>query len=68
MNKCICRFCGKIYEEQKSRADYKGYCSQKCLHAKAKFLGYKKNNLGKSEYYYLRLTKNIGSVFVESVI
>ena len=39
--KCQCRNCGKHYDEARSRADYKGYCSQACLHEKARALGYR---------------------------
>ena len=42
MNKCICRQCSKVYDPQKSRAEYRGYCSQKCLHLKSKALGWRK--------------------------
>jgi len=28
---CKCRYCDKVYHEAKSTANYKGYCSQKCL-------------------------------------
>lgn len=32
---CICRNCGKQYDNAKSRADLRGYCSQKCMKNKA---------------------------------
>lgn len=40
LGKQTCRNCKKRYDPNKSRADYKGYCGQKCLHAKARELGY----------------------------
>lgn len=55
---CLCRECGKEYFENKSRADYKGYCSNKCLREMAKRYGWKK---GLNENDYLR--GRIGSVF-----
>lgn len=58
---CKCRNCGKHYDPYKSRADYTGYCSAACLHAKAKSLGYKK---GKTvgEYEILRRAGQVGNI------
>lgn len=39
--KCKCRTCGKVYDDQKSRADFTGYCGQKCMTEKAKKLGWR---------------------------
>lgn len=69
---CKCRNCGKHYQEAKSRADYKGYCSQVCLHEKARSLGYRKPKKHKwmetpSEYQYLSKANKIGSVPVDSL-
>lgn len=71
---CKCRTCGKVYDEDKTRADYKGYCSQKCFHQKAKELGYRKGQTEMrrgwrtpqsiSEYDVLKRHKQVGSVFV----
>lgn len=69
-----CRNCSKIYNPDKSSANWEGYCSQKCVHAKAKALGYSKareNAENKmypyrldrhSEYTVLRDAKQIGRV------
>jgi hypothetical protein len=46
---CKCRNCGKVYDEFKSRADWKGYCSQKCFHEKARELGYRKPGKGQTD-------------------
>jgi hypothetical protein len=65
---CRCRNCGDRYQESKSRADCKGYCSQACMHEKARKLGYKGYRKGMSmyptEYYVLKTANAIGSVFV----
>ena len=58
---CRCRFCNQVYSEDKSRADYKGYCSQRCLHKKAKELGFRKQS-DRTEYDVLKKAKEIGSV------
>lgn len=64
--KCQCRNCGKEYPEHKSRADYKGYCSAKCLHDKAKKLGFRKTRHGRGHYEYdtLKNANEIGSVYI----
>lgn len=67
---CRCRNCGDIYEEIKSRADYKGYCSQRCVHEKAKRSGYIKRKSwprepNGSEYDCLKRCNAIGSVPVD---
>jgi hypothetical protein len=66
-NTCLCRNCGNLYAEDKATADWKGYCTQACFHAKAKAHGFKKRNekfKGMSEYSILSRAKQIGSVFV----
>ena len=63
---CYCRNCGKKYDEAKSRADYKGYCSQACLHEKAIKHGFKKSKAKSwylpSEYEVLNKANLIGSI------
>lgn len=71
MQKCECRNCRKEYDEAKSRADYKGYCSAKCLHEKARALGYKRSVPRfdfsiPSEYKILSRANAIGSVFIKN--
>lgn len=72
--RCSCRYCGGQYEEERSRADYKGYCSQTCMKEKAKALGWdgkeRKLNLRKpliadlegSLYNILHNAKEIGNL------
>lgn len=66
---CRCRNCGAKYEESKSRADYKGYCGQACLHEKARKLGYKKSQekygICYTEYSILHHNELIGSIKYE---
>lgn len=59
LNNCRCRNCGKEYDRNKSRAEYKGFCSAKCQHVKAKQLGYRKGR-HTGEYEVLRAAKCIG--------
>lgn len=64
---CKCRNCGAPYDEEKSRADWKGYCSQACFHARARARGYQpalEKKLGRtySEYAILNRLKEIGSI------
>lgn len=62
---CKCRNCGRVYEEHKATADWKGYCSQRCLHEKARAHGYSKRLdkfYQRSEYDILRRAGQIGSV------
>lgn len=64
---CKCRNCGKKYDEGKSTSDWKGYCTQKCFHQKAKSQGYRKRNalaFGRAydEYNTLLRVKEIGSI------
>ncbi len=63
---CRCRYCNKQYAENKSTCEMRGYCSQKCMHANAKRLGYKKNGL-RSEYEVLKSYNAVGSVPTPSV-
>lgn len=63
--KCRCRTCSKVYDHSASRADWQGFCSQACVHAKAKALGYTKAKakaLGLTEYDVLKRNNCIGSV------
>ncbi len=64
---CKCRNCSKVYEETKARGDWKGYCSAKCQHEKAKTVGYRKGTSGGSEYDHLNNAKAVGSVYVVQV-
>ena len=66
---CRCRNCDSLYNENKSTADWKGYCSQACVHEKSRKHGFKKKNekyLGMNEYEILNKANLIGSVFVDS--
>lgn len=63
---CLCRNCQKQYQEMKSRADLKGYCTMKCQHAKARELGYRPNGI-QSEYEVLKSYNAIGSLPAPSV-
>ncbi len=63
LHKCICRKCRKIYKEDKSRAEYKGYCSAKCQHERACELGFRKTQ-NKTEYDTLVRAKAVGSDYV----
>jgi len=62
---CKCRNCGKKYDDQKSRAWYTGYCSQKCLVAMAKKCGWN-GKQGRSQgcqvYKYVDGARQIGRV------
>ncbi len=65
--KCKCRTCGSLYKEAKSTADYKGYCSQGCLHLKSRELGFRRRNprpfgVGDTEYQILKQNNQIGSI------
>ena len=66
---CRCRYCHKKYDINKSRSDYTGYCSQKCLNTKAKELGWKGNensspfaDKSKSLYAILHDADQIGNI------
>lgn len=62
---CKCRNCGSMYDPNKSRADFTGYCSQGCMHEKSKSLGYKKpkDRFQKdNEYEILKSHKAIGNI------
>lgn len=59
---CRCRNCGKKYDEDKSRADFKGYCSQACLHERAWKFGWRKSHARfRSEYDVLNRADQLGS-------
>jgi hypothetical protein len=59
LNRCICRNCGKEYDNQKARGDYRGFCSAKCQHEKARELGYRPSK-GHREYGVLKSANMIG--------
>lgn len=71
---CRCRNCNCVYDELRSTADYKGYCSQRCLHTKARSLGWRsrlrppdparpfEKHLVETEYRFLRRHGEIGSI------
>lgn len=59
LNQCKCRNCGIIYDRTKARGEYKGFCSAKCQHTKAKQLGYRKGK-SLSEFQILKKAKCIG--------
>lgn len=63
LRNCACRNCGKHYDESKARGDYKGFCSAKCQHEKARSLGYRKGR-DRTEYDVLKRAECVGSVFV----
>ena len=57
-----CRHCNKPYDPQKSRSDYEGYCTQKCLFEEAKRCGWSPSreprNTGKPDPVY-RILHNV---------
>lgn len=61
---CICRTCSKTYNNQASRADYRGYCSQLCVRNKARSLGWRSEGLRWNLRLYAVLERNdeIGDV------
>lgn len=64
---CSCRNCQKHYDEFKSRADWKGYCSARCQHEKARSLGWRKPSRLRmyqdtSEFHTLKEAGEIGNV------
>jgi hypothetical protein len=40
-NQALCRKCGRAYDPNKTRADWRGYCSMACQHQMARDLGYR---------------------------
>ncbi len=42
VRQCKCRTCKKLYDPARSRADYKGYCTQECLRIMALAHGWNK--------------------------
>lgn len=58
---CICRKCRKKYNDQTSRSDWTGYCSQKCMKTMAKELGCKRDG---QEYAILKQANAIGAIRV----
>ncbi len=69
---CSCRTCAAKYEENKSRAEIKGYCSALCQHEMARKHGYKKPTKKwmavPSEYTVLKKAEQIGNIPVERPI
>lgn len=59
---CVCRECGKTYDNAKSRAMYTGFCSGKCMNVVAKRHGYPKRE--KSIFNCLRAAGKIGHDFL----
>lgn len=63
MNFCKCRNCEQKYDESKSRADYKGFCTQRCMLDTAKKHGYRTaTRMRRSVYEVLKAKNQIGSV------
>ena len=59
--KCICRTCNKIYNSEYSRAEYRGFCSMRCQHGKAKELGFQgQKKMSITEYRILKNANEIG--------
>jgi hypothetical protein len=61
---CICRNCHHLYSESKATADFKGYCTMRCQHAKAKELGFKPKG-ARTEYSTLKIARQIGSIIAQ---
>jgi hypothetical protein len=58
-----CRNCGKAYDNKSTTSDLSGYCTQKCLFAKAKALGWTlKVAIRFSVYQWLKKANQIGNV------
>jgi hypothetical protein len=57
----VCRNCGRLFHTHKTRADYTGYCTARCLHEKAKQLGYRKGGKD-SEYDVLSWRGEVGTI------
>ena len=66
MSLCICRTCKKKYDGNKARGDWRGFCSNKCQHEKAKELGWspakEKSGKCRPEYKILKGAGEIGDV------
>lgn len=63
---CECRFCQKRYNYLKATADYKGYCSMKCQHAKARKLGYRKGKNHETSSGHFLFNKNqVGNIYAK---
>lgn len=64
----VCRNCDKHYDGRKARGDYKGFCSAKCQHQRAKELGYRKGvrtlKGTLTEFDVLKRANCVGSVHV----
>jgi hypothetical protein len=63
LRQCVCRHCNKVYDNQKARGDWRGFCSAKCQHARAKWFGWRPKG-SVSEYTALKNAKCIGDVYV----
>lgn len=61
---CRCRECQKVYQDDTSRAFFMGYCSQKCLKAKAKRYGWSEKKGGRR--LFDTISKEVGSVYVHA--
>jgi hypothetical protein len=63
---CTCRACTRTYREDKATADWKGYCSQKCIREKLKTFGYNASKVFKEGKVYrvLKAHDAIGSIKV----
>ena len=66
MKCCKCRNCGRMYDPNKSRADFTGYCSAACMHEKSRSFGYKKSagriKDGVTEYDVLKKHNAVGNI------
>lgn len=60
----FCLQCNKKYDIFKSRADFRGYCSQRCMKEKAKSFGWKQSEdrNGYGIYPLLKRAKQIGDL------
>lgn len=68
---CRCRNCGDRYDSDKTRAEIAGYCTQACVHEKARRHGFRKcprrwqsrtQHEYPSEYEVLNRAKLVGHV------
>ena len=72
---CRCRNCGDRYDSDKTRAEIAGYCTQACVHEKARRHGYRKcppryvsrsQREYPSEYEILRRADQVGHVQIRA--
>lgn len=60
----VCRQCCKLYDPNRSRSPWRGYCSQRCSVSKAKSLGHKAGVTPKrSEHAVLSSAGELGTVY-----